>query len=305
MTLTNSTVPASSKKHSVNPLVDGRTVLVYLSVVSIVILFFPFGRRVWKYVLEKIRLSFRPQIFLDEDDVDRDQALGQEQADGPSDGQPTAAPPRFLSASGGSLWADLKAHVELVGGWVDFSANALRLVGFLSLLALSIASAVLDSEVVNHEDGSKVGVSKHKNKNKKEDRVRQAFGREEWVEIGQCCVFFYLSLLSLLSLTVTKPAMIRRIDLHLIVITLVGLMVYAIRNVLPAMLGEKPMDIGLHPPHGKHQSAHLEKYSAAFLWTRLAILGVVGVILPVGRRVFVGWNRPSVRLDEASSSEQV
>lgn len=149
---------------------------------------------------------------------------------------PTAAP-RIMPAYGGGFVADLREHVATLGGDRIFALNFVRFLGCFALLALTIAAVVVDSERSAPADNH-TGIVHvlHKGKGKKthgkggrgrKERQREEFGREEWVEIGQCIFFvsarrpfldadrrltdpelpvlqLYATLLSLLTLTVRK-----------------------------------------------------------------------------------------------------
>lgn len=102
-----------------------------------------------------------------------------------------------------------------------------------------------------------------------------------------------------MSLTATKPLLLKQITRHLSVLLLLAFALYTYRNLLPLLVSKRPKDIALHGPHGKHAKAHWEKYSAAFVWTRLAVLGVVAVGAPAVEFGLKKWrDGRKVRLEE-------
>lgn len=186
-----SLIPSYSRPHPTSPALDPRSFLLYLSLGSIFILLVPLFQKIYRYLNAQYEAHTRSPVFLSDD---APPAEGEE----PVLVAPPTAPPRFLAASGGSLWADFNSHIAASGGWVPFGLNVVRFVGCVALLAVSVAAAVLDSTVVNEGTPVMDVMKNHGGKSKhRKEKVRQAFGREEWVEIGQCCVFVSLLFLSL------------------------------------------------------------------------------------------------------------
>lgn len=132
---------------------------------------------------------------------------------------PTPPSPRILQAHGGGFLSDLDAHVAELGGWTILLFNVIRFLGCLALLALTIAAVVVDSEKSADPYGGveqslmevlkKWKKGEKKKKEEGRERRREAFGREEWVEVGQVVAFLYCTVLALLTLTIRKARFIK------------------------------------------------------------------------------------------------
>lgn len=215
---------------------------------------------------------------------------------------PPRAESRVLPAGSGSLSGDLQLHVASLGGWVVFGLHLLRLLACLSLVGLTLWAIVIDAEdSADPEDDGNVGVLKKghrhggRKKGRKGERRREAFGREEIVEILQCCFFvrscallqaprwrltsslatlqIYCAMLALVTAILPR---LRLLKTHLTVLLLAAFLLAAYRNLLPLVLGRKPLDIILHHLKGIH-----DPLWDTLVWLRVGLLGLAGVILPL------------------------
>ena len=181
-----------------SPWLDPRTSLFYLVLVSITLLAIP------PFVLAVVRVWQAANVYLVSrrgHRSDETSPLLSDSLDAAADDDETVLVPppraesRVLPAGSGSLSGDLQLHVASLGGWVVFGLHLLRLLACLALVGLTLWAIVIDAEdSADPEDGDGVSILKkggkhgHK-KGRKGERRREAFGREEIVEILQCCVF--------------------------------------------------------------------------------------------------------------------
>ncbi|KAL7411452.1 hypothetical protein BDY24DRAFT_353656 [Mrakia frigida] len=291
-----------TKPTPVPPLQDPRTSLFYLSLLSLILfLLVPFlslaFTKLKPIVLRLVHSQPTPLFVADPSSSDEAALLLDEDENEDEDDEPvllvapTPSPPRVMEAYGGTFGSDLKEHINQVGGRTIFLFNLVRFLGCLALLGLTIAAVVVDSEKSSSGPGAGGGTKgvveilkkwKKGRKHKKEkggrgrQRREEEFGREEWVELGQCFFFLYTTLLALLTLTLRKARYVsRQIKPHLSFLLLSAFALYAYRNLWPlATFHGHPLDIALHRGKGGDGWPSL-------VWWRVGLLGLVSVAVPL------------------------
>ncbi|KII86823.1 hypothetical protein PLICRDRAFT_700101 [Plicaturopsis crispa FD-325 SS-3] len=132
--------------------------------------------------------------------------------------------PRIRTETG--LFATAKEHVGHYGGPTIFAFMAVRFLGCIALLCLSLATLILD-ETQHHEnsDGKRV------------------FKKSEWLLAATCISYTYASLLALISVS-ARPRWSRRVSRHLVFLLLLTWAVYFYRDIWPlATFTQTPADI--------------------------------------------------------------
>ncbi|ORX36515.1 hypothetical protein BD324DRAFT_651753 [Kockovaella imperatae] len=212
------------------------------------------------------RKSYQP-IRLEDDDEDGD-------AEAPAPEQPMYMPSRgFMS--------DFKAHVRSLQeyGSILFVMEVIRVLALGALLGLSIVVAIrAESPSEAHaqsagdvEDWSKWGKKKHKNKHKHHHKTQpnwDDYTHTEWEEFGICGFYAYCLIFAFLLLTLRPATSFRRhIIAHLDMLLLLAFSLYAYRDLYPlATYNLMPRDV-----------------SDVFTWTRVGLLGLVSVVIPIIR----------------------
>lgn len=318
--------PACSPTNS--PWKDPRTGLFYLAVVSIALLVLPPLAAVLVRLWHSLQASLAARRAARQTDETSPLLAGDDAAENDADDDVVLVPPpraesRVLPAGSGSLTGDLRLHVASVGGWVPFGLNLVRLLASLALVGLTLWAIVIDAEDSTAPVGkapaagggelvSALGKG-HKHgggrKGRKGERRREAFGREEWVEIGQCFFFvrllraggkaalpsgrvartpgtdaprlltharlrqIYCATLSLVTLVLPR---FRLAKTHLSLLLLSAFLLSAYRNLLPLALGRAPLDIVLHHLKGIH-----DPLWDTLVWLRVGLLALAGVAVPL------------------------
>jgi hypothetical protein len=192
------TFPAAHGRPTNSPWLDPRTSLFYLSLVSITLLAIPplvlAGVRIWQAV--NVYLVSRRGHRSDETaPLLTDSLDAAAEDDDVVLVPPPRAESRVLPAGSGSLSGDLQLHVASLGGWLVFGLHLLRLLACLALVGLTLWAIVIDAEDSAEPEGGIGALKKgrkhggHRKGGRKSERRREAFGREEIVEILQCCFF--------------------------------------------------------------------------------------------------------------------
>jgi len=190
--------PAAHGRPTNSPWLDPRTSLFYLSLVSITLLAIPplvlAGVRIWQAV--NVYLVSRRGHRSDETaPLLTDSLDAAAEDDDVVLVPPPRAESRVLPAGSGSLSGDLQLHVASLGGWLVFGLHLLRLLACLALVGLTLWAIVIDAEDSAEPEGGIGALKKgrkhggHRKGGRKGERRREAFGREEIVEILQCCFF--------------------------------------------------------------------------------------------------------------------
>lgn len=193
---------------------DPRTTLFYLALVSIALIVLP---PLFALIYRTARaLQTRLLIYRARRLDETSPLLNAADADADDDESvvllpPPRAPSRVLEVGTGSLSGDLKAHVSASGGWLPFTLDLIRFGACLTLVGLTLAAIVIDAHDSAAPEGKtsvgqglvevlKKGDKKGKWGGRRKSRKRrEAFGREEWVEIGQCFFFVRVLLFSTLA----------------------------------------------------------------------------------------------------------
>ncbi|KAK0198511.1 hypothetical protein F5146DRAFT_1100167 [Armillaria mellea] len=160
------------------------------------------------------------------------------------------------------ILVEVREHVALHGGPTIFFYMGFRFLGSLTLLALSVASLVLDEQDKTHDNVGLYGKWGKKHKGKKEHS--RAFTNEEWLETSLCLTFLYTSFLALIAVT-AKPRGSRVVARHFNVVLLAAFGVYFYRDLFPLLTYTLPM----------------QDPESSILWAKIVLLGVVAVLVPL------------------------
>lgn len=141
---------------------------VYFTAFSVIILLLQaiFSLKIVRSLAGRL-FSSSYELIQDEDDV-----------------TPLAAPPTGRNG----IFSDLKAHIKASGGATVFTYKAVRLLGCLSLLAFTIATAVILEEQSSASHFSSF-LKKKKHGGKHENRDGYTFSTAEWLQVGLCLVY--------------------------------------------------------------------------------------------------------------------
>ncbi|KAK8861564.1 hypothetical protein IAR55_002386 [Kwoniella newhampshirensis] len=265
-------VARSSKKNSPPPFILRHTLyfLPLLVVISIAILILSYIiPRLYKLV-RKLFTSKRYQpIALADDDEDVD---GSE------------LPPTPVTMPSGGFMSDFRAHIRSMKeyGSVLFGFEVLRTLCLGALLGLSVYAAIqaespdkkssmglLENGVEDMAKhwGKKHGEKKH-HKGKHNKSTLDEYSSLEWGEFGVCGFYTYTLIISFLLLTLRPATPLRRhLITHLDILLLLGFALYAYRDIWPlCTFNLVPADI-----------------ANAITWSRVALLSVVAVVIPLIR----------------------
>ncbi|WVQ79115.1 hypothetical protein IAT38_001210 [Cryptococcus sp. DSM 104549] len=219
--------------------------------------------------------SYQP-IQLDDDDVDAE-------AEAEAEAEALVPPPTPVVMPSGGLLADFRAHVRSMReyGSVLFGLEVLRTLCLGALLGLSIYATIqaespaekalggLDLDMDGTVDASKHwGGKKKKKKGKHHKSTVDDYSSLEWGEFGVSGFYVYTLVFSLLLLTLRPATPLRRhLITHLDTLLFLGWAVYAYRDFFPLLTFHlDPADI-----------------ANAITWSRLAILTLAAVVLPLIR----------------------
>ncbi|CDO77193.1 hypothetical protein BN946_scf184747.g6 [Trametes cinnabarina] len=135
------------------------------------------------------------------------------------------------------------SYITRQGGPVIFAFKATRLFSCLALLALSIASIVINGAEDDDEDSNNA----------------------RWVAFGVMGTYAYASLLSFISV-VARPSLSKLASTHVASVLLVTWVIYFYRDFWPlATFNLQPIDAA----------------EGAFLWAKLAVLTLAAVVVPL------------------------
>ncbi|KAI3622081.1 atp-binding cassette transporter [Moniliophthora roreri] len=176
---------------------------------------------------------------------------------------------RFRPAS---LFLEVKDHVEYHGGARIFGFKLVRLISSLTLLALSIATLVVqeldttDPNMTGLDTGNtEYEISKKWSKRPKHPKPHYQFTKREWLEAAMCLTFLYTSFLALISVT-AKPRWSKIVIRHLNSLSFATFVVYFYRDVYPLAT------------FTKHPKDQLEGW---LLWLKIALLSVSSIVAPL------------------------
>nr|XP_019050369.1 ATP-binding cassette transporter [Kwoniella bestiolae CBS 10118]OCF29299.1 ATP-binding cassette transporter [Kwoniella bestiolae CBS 10118] len=186
-------------------------------------------------------------------------------------------PTRPYMPSGG-LWSDFSAHIRSMKeyGSVLFFLEVLRTLCIATLLGLTVYAAIqAESPDKSHlqalDDTVDVeghwGHKKHKKKKHRKNRVDD-YSSLEWGEFGVCGYYTYTLIFSFLLLTLRPATPLRRhLIAHVDTLLFIGWCIYAYRDLWPLLTYNLvPSDI-----------------NNAVTWSRVAILSVAAVLIPLLR----------------------
>ncbi|TRM65976.1 hypothetical protein BD626DRAFT_427540 [Schizophyllum amplum] len=174
-----------------------------------------------------------------------------------------------LTVQPATFWSEIKVHVASHGGWKIYGLNVARLVGTLTLLALSIASFFIDearrANVVEFDDEIDILGKGKWGKGGKHHKQHARFTKREWLELAMSMTYLYASLLALITVA-AKPYVSKVTTRPLWIILLVAFCVYFYRDIVPSFsAGGKPKD-------------HVE---GPILWAKVAVLTFTAVAVPL------------------------
>ncbi|KAL7418721.1 hypothetical protein Q5752_006404 [Cryptotrichosporon argae] len=200
------------------------------------------------------RRARRGQIFLDDSSSDLSSSADAYMHPLPSRG----------------LLADFRAHVRTFReyGSVLFALEVVRTLCLATLLGLTIYAAIQAESPEEHtSDLLEELKKKKKHRNKRPPRVDD-YSSLEWGEFGGVAFYAYTLLLSLLLLTLRPATPLRRhLMAHTDVLLLLAFSLYIYRDLWPSLTYYLvPSDL-----------------DNAITWSRIAILGVAAVVIPLVR----------------------
>ncbi|KDQ18018.1 hypothetical protein BOTBODRAFT_155037 [Botryobasidium botryosum FD-172 SS1] len=157
----------------------------------------------------------------------------------------------------------LRANVRSHGGPTRFLYKILRLILCFALLVISMLAFVMLPAEHKLQGAGK----KHWGKKPKKNRGKhsQPLSPEEWLELSLCAFFTYTMLLAILSLTI-RPRVRKIINRHLIFLLLSTFAVFVYRNLWPL---------------ASFSGVSQDGAAGWITWSRLSILGVAGVVIPL------------------------
>ncbi|WVQ93407.1 hypothetical protein IAU59_000477 [Kwoniella sp. CBS 9459] len=250
-------------------------ILVFTSIVILLLSFtIP---RIYRFVKSRIQQHRYQPIALEDDDGDVE-----------ADEVEPATPPPPPMPSGG-LWSDFSAHIRSMKeyGSVLFFLEVLRTLCIAALLGLSVYAAIQAESPTRapHAQGMVDGMEindgtvwdmakhwgkhgKHKKKKKHSKSTVDDYSSLELGEFGVCGFYVYTLLFSFLLLTLRPATPLRRhLITHVDTLLFLGWCLYAYRDLWPLLTFTlDPADI-----------------NNAITWSRVAILSVSAVIIPLLR----------------------
>ncbi|KAF8898485.1 hypothetical protein BD779DRAFT_1607278 [Infundibulicybe gibba] len=162
------------------------------------------------------------------------------------------------------MMAEVREHVATHGGRVIFAHKIARLVGCLTLLGLSVASAIIDeSSKGPHERVTIFG--KWGKKHKGKTHPSPALSVTEWLELAMCICYLYASLLALVSIS-AKARWSKVAARHLNTLLIITFGVYCYRDLFPlATFTRSPLDLK----------------EGWIIWAKILVLTATAVIIPL------------------------
>nr|XP_031862945.1 uncharacterized protein CI109_001420 [Kwoniella shandongensis]KAA5530017.1 hypothetical protein CI109_001420 [Kwoniella shandongensis] len=204
--------------------------------------------------------------------------------DDAEDGDGFETPPTPVAMPSGGFVSDFKAHIRSMReyGTVLFGLEVFRTLCLGALLGLSVYAAIqaespppkesiglLDTGVEDYAKhwGKKHGKKKH-HKGKHSKSTLDDYSSLEWGEFGVCGFYIYTLIISFLLLTLRPATPLRRhLITHLDTLLFLGFSLYAYRDLWPlCTFNLDPADI-----------------NNAITWSRVALLSVVAVLVPLIR----------------------
>ncbi|KAF5377185.1 hypothetical protein D9615_006331 [Tricholomella constricta] len=162
-----------------------------------------------------------------------------------------------LAPEDSAMPGGLRDHVTQHGGNIIFAYKVVRLIGCLTLLGLSIYSAVLSEQMS--------GFRASERRKRKHGKSKSGFLTHEWLELSMCMTYMYASLLAFISIS-ARPRWSRAVSKHINVLLLSTFGVYFYRDLFPlATFTRSPLDIA----------------EGQILWTKISVLAVTSIAIPL------------------------
>ncbi|OCF31712.1 ATP-binding cassette transporter [Kwoniella heveanensis BCC8398] len=255
--------------------------LPILVIASIIILFLSFTvPRIYRFIKSRIQQHKYQPISLEDEDGELET----------EDVEPSTPPPPPMPSGG--LWSDFSAHIRSMKeyGSILFFLEVLRTLCIAALLGLSVYAAIQAESPTRapHSSGTRLvdGTEavddgtvwdmakhwgkhgKHKKKKKHSKSTVDDYSSLEWGEFGVCGFYVYTLFFSFLLLTLRPATPLRRhLITHVDTLLFLGWCLYAYRDLWPLLTYTlDPADI-----------------NNAITWSRVAILSVSAVIIPLLR----------------------
>ncbi|WVQ64901.1 uncharacterized protein L199_003070 [Kwoniella botswanensis] len=243
-------------------------ILVFISA-GILLLSFAVPR-IYRFIKSLLPEREYQPLLVDENEDEEEV----ESAESPTPTQP------FMPSGG--LWSDLSAHIRSMKeyGSVLFFLEVIRTLCIATLLGLTVYAAIQaespDKESHLQELGLEGGMidieghwgkKKHKKKKHRKNRVDD-YSSLEWGEFGVCGYYTYTLIFSFLLLTLRPATPLRRhLIAHVDTLLFIGWCIYVYRDLWPLLTYNLiPSDI-----------------NNAITWSRVAILSVAAVLIPLLR----------------------
>ncbi|WWC68639.1 uncharacterized protein I206_102570 [Kwoniella pini CBS 10737] len=262
---------SKSKKSHPSPFLVRHTlfffpILVFISA-GILLLSFTIPR-IYRFIKSLLPKKEYQPILVDEDGDDVEEI---------ETAQPSPAEPYMPS---GGLWSDFRAHIRSMKeyGSILFFLEVIRTLCIATLLGLTVYAAIQaespDNKASLLQDDDMMGVEGHWGKHKKDKKKKHRkpkmddYTSLEWGEFGVVGFYTYTLIFAFLLLTLRPATPLRRhLIAHVDTLLVVGWAIYAYRDLWPLLTYHLvPSDL-----------------NNAVTWSRLAILSVAAVLIPLLR----------------------